>query len=46
MLANAFSWLGIQSMFVMSYFFIKETMLPGMNPAFAWANSFSKFITG
>lgn len=46
MLANAFSWLGIQSMFVMSYFFIKETMLPGMNPASAWANSFSKFITG
>jgi MFS family permease len=46
MLANAFSWLGIQSMFVMSYFFIKEKMLPIMNPNTAWANSFSNFFTG
>jgi MFS family permease len=45
MLANAFSWLGIQSMFVMSYFFIKEKMLPIMNPNAAWANSFSNFFT-
>lgn len=46
MLANAFSWLGIQSMFVMSYFFIKEKMLPIMNPNTALANSFSKYLTG
>ena len=46
MLANAFSWLGIQSMFVMSYFFIIDKMLPLMNPTSAWANSFSKYFTG
>jgi maltose/moltooligosaccharide transporter len=46
MLANAFSWLGIQSMFVMSYFFIKDKMLPLLNPTTAWANSFSKYFVG
>lgn len=46
MLANAFSWLGIQSMFVMSYFFIKDKMLPAMDPSTAWANSFSTYFTG
>jgi len=45
LLANAFSWLGIQSMFVMSYFYIKEKMLPGMDATAAWANGFSKFFT-
>lgn len=46
LLAHAFSWLGIQSMFVMSYFYIKEKMLPGMDATAAWANGFSKFFTG
>lgn len=46
MLANAFSWLGIQSMFVMSYFFIKEAMLPNMERNAVWANTFAKFWTG
>lgn len=46
MLANAFSWLGIQSMFVMSYFFIKDTMLPNLDKNAAWANTFSKLLTG
>jgi maltose/moltooligosaccharide transporter len=46
LLAHSFSWLGIQSMFVMSYFFIKEKMLPGMDASTAWANGFSKFFKG
>ena len=46
LLAHSFSWLGIQSMFVMSYFYIKEKMLPGMDVSTAWANGFSKFFTG
>jgi maltose/moltooligosaccharide transporter len=44
LLAHSFSWLGIQSMFVMSYFYIKERMLPGMDVSRAWANGFSKFF--
>ena len=46
LLAHAFSWLGIQSMFVMSYFYIKEKMLPEMNTSVVWANKFSGFFTG
>lgn len=46
LLAHSFSWLGIQSMFVMSYFFIKEKMIPGMDIASAWANRFSACFTG
>lgn len=46
MLANAFSWLGIQSMFVMSYFFIKEKLIAGIDPNSVYANKFSSFITG
>lgn len=45
LLAHAFSWLGIQSMFVMSYFFIKEKMLPHLDPANAVANAFSGFFS-
>lgn len=46
LLAHAFSWLGIQSMFVMSYFFIKEKMMPGIDAKKAWANGFSTFFSG
>ena len=46
LLAHSFSWLGIQSMFVMSYFYIKAKMVPGMDVSTAWANGFSKFFTG
>jgi Na+/melibiose symporter-like transporter len=46
LLAHSFSWLGIQSMFVMSYFFIKEKIMPGLNTSNVMANSFSKFFTG
>jgi maltose/moltooligosaccharide transporter len=45
LLAHAFSWLGIQSMFVMSYFFIKEKMLPGLDTSHAIANTFSGFFS-
>jgi len=46
LLAHAFSWLGIQSMFVMSYFYIKEKMLPELNASVVWANKFSNLFTG
>lgn len=46
LLAHAFTWLGIQSMFVMSFFYVKENMIPGMDTAGAWANQFSAFFTG
>ena len=46
LLAHSFSWLGIQSMFVMSYFFIKEKMMPGIDVSTAWANGFSKLVSG
>ncbi len=45
LLAHAFSWLGIQSMFVMSYFFIKEKMIPVLNNAPALANRFSSLFS-
>jgi maltose/moltooligosaccharide transporter len=46
LLAHAFSWLGIQSMFVMSYFYIKEKMLPEIDVSTVWANKFSNLFTG
>jgi Na+/melibiose symporter-like transporter len=45
LLAHSFSWLGIQSMFVMSYFFIREKMMPGIDLSTAWANAFSNLFT-
>jgi Na+/melibiose symporter-like transporter len=45
LLAHSFSWLGIQSMFVMSYFFIKEKIIPGIDMSTAWANGFSNLFT-
>jgi maltose/moltooligosaccharide transporter len=45
LLAHAFSWLGIQSMFVMSYFFIKEKMIPALNTNSPIADSFSDFFS-
>ncbi|MCX8472497.1 MAG: MFS transporter [Sediminibacterium sp.] len=46
LLAHSFSWLGIQSMFVMTYFFIKEKMLPSIDVTNVWANGFSSFFSG
>ena len=46
LLAHSFTWLGIQSMFVMSYFFIKEKMIPDLDVSTAWANGFSKLFSG
>jgi maltose/moltooligosaccharide transporter len=45
LLAHSFSWLGIQSMFVMSFFYIKEKMLPGMDISSVWANGFSRLFS-
>lgn len=45
LLAHAFSWLGIQSMFVMSYFFIKEKIIPGLGSSNVIADTFSGFFT-
>ena len=46
MVAHSFSWLGIQSMFVMSFFFAKEIIVPNLEGGEAIANSFTKFFTG
>ncbi|MFV0238134.1 MAG: MFS transporter [Flavobacteriales bacterium] len=46
MIAHSFSWLGIQSMFVMSFFFAKEVIVPNLIENDAFANSFTKFFTG
>ena len=46
MIAHSFSWLGIQSMFVMSFFYAKEIILPNLTIDDAIANSFKKFFTG
>ena len=45
LLAHSFSWLGIQSMFVMSYFYIKEKMLPGIDTSNVIADTFSRFFS-
>ncbi|APD06282.1 hypothetical protein UJ101_00744 [Flavobacteriaceae bacterium UJ101] len=46
MVAHSFSWLGIQSMFVMSFFFAKEIIVPNLIDNDAFANSFTTFFTG
>lgn len=46
MVAHSFSWLGIQSMFVMSFFFTKEIIVPNLIDNDAFANSFTTFFTG
>lgn len=45
LLAHSFSWLGIQTMFVLSYFFIKEKMLPVIDTSNVIADTFSRFFT-
>jgi maltose/moltooligosaccharide transporter len=46
LLAHSFTWLGIQSMFIMCFFYVKENMIPGMDTESALANQFSSFFTG
>ncbi len=46
MVAHSFSWLGIQSMFVMSFFFAKEIIVPNLMEGDAFANTFTTFFTG
>ena len=45
LLAHAFTWLGIQSMFVYFTPFIGDVVLPNMGDNI-WANNFSSFLTG
>jgi len=46
MVAHSFSWLGIQSMFVMSFFFAKEIIVPNIVNNEVIANGFTTFFTG
>ncbi len=45
LLAHSFSWLGIQSMFVLSYFYVTEKMLPTIDTTNVIADTFSKFFS-
>lgn len=46
LLAHSFTWLGIQSMFVMCYFYVQQEIIPGLNPQNILANAFSSFFSG
>jgi len=45
LLAHSFTWLGVQSMFVMSFFYVKEKILPGVKLENLLANVFSSFFS-
>ena len=45
LLAHSFSWLGIQTMFVTTYFFITEKIIPVLNTSNVIANNFSKIFS-
>lgn len=46
MLAHSFSWVAIQSMFILSGFFIENRILPNMDMARITANWFAESLTG
>lgn len=46
MIAHSFTWVAIQSMFVMSGFFIKEQILPNLEGKDITANWFAEALTG
>jgi maltose/moltooligosaccharide transporter len=46
MLAHSFTWLGIQSMFVMSFFFVQDTILKNVGSDTIFANYFSTIVSG
>lgn len=46
MLAHSFTWLGIQSMFVMSFFFVQDTILNNNSTDNIFANYFSTIVSG
>lgn len=46
LLAHSFTWLGLQSMFVMSFFYVQEKILPGLEAKNSIANGFSSFFSG
>ncbi|MBS1626832.1 MAG: MFS transporter [Bacteroidetes bacterium] len=46
LLAHSFTWLGLQSMFVMIFFYVQEKIIPVVAHKKIIANSFSSFFTG
>ncbi|MBS1590935.1 MAG: MFS transporter [Bacteroidetes bacterium] len=46
LLAHSFTWLGLQSMFVMIFFYVQEKIIPVVANKTIIANSFSSFFTG
>ncbi|MGH2565579.1 MAG: MFS transporter, partial [Ginsengibacter sp.] len=45
LLAHSFTWLGLQSMFVMAFFFVQQKIIPGTNTENIIANAFSSFFS-
>lgn len=45
LLAHSFTWLGMQSMFVMAFFFVQQKIVPGVNTKNIIANAFSSFFS-
>jgi len=46
LLAHSFTWLGLQTMFVMIFFYVQQVIVPGLNLENTVANSFSSFSSG
>lgn len=46
LLAHSFTWLGLQSMFVMSFFYVQDKIVPGIATENIMANIFSSFFSG
>lgn len=45
LLAHSFTWLGLQSMFVMTFFFVQQKIVPGAHTENIIANAFSSFFS-
>lgn len=46
LLAHSFTWLGLQSMFVMCFFYVQDKIVTGMATENILANTFSSFFSG
>ncbi|MBS1495995.1 MAG: MFS transporter [Bacteroidetes bacterium] len=46
LLAHSFTWLGLQSMFVMCFFYVQQKIVPGLDTNKIFANIFSTFFSG
>jgi hypothetical protein len=44
LLGHGFSWLGVQSMFVMAFFFVRDFVVPTTAAHSVWANTFLRWI--